>query len=153
MLKLGVESGSQQVLNAMNKGTKLEDISQCLKTIHQAGISTYVYLLFGTPEESFIQAQETLSFVKKHSQFISFLNLAIFNMPRNSHETKLFQTEDFSADDLGIYTSFSHPKGWDRKQVRVFLDKQFKTHPLIRTIIQRNPPIFTSNHAPFLQTL
>ena len=49
MLKLGIESGDQQVLDQMNKGIELEMISQVLRALKSAGILTYVYLLFGTP--------------------------------------------------------------------------------------------------------
>jgi hypothetical protein len=33
--------------------------------------------------------------------------------------------------------------------VRGFLEKTFKKHPEIRPVIQNDPPVFTSNHAPF----
>jgi hypothetical protein len=33
--------------------------------------------------------------------------------------------------------------------VRRFLDREFARHPAIRKIINRQPPYFTSNHAPF----
>ncbi len=33
--------------------------------------------------------------------------------------------------------------------VRQFLDKEFKRHPAIAPILRRDPPIFTSNPAPF----
>jgi hypothetical protein len=34
-------------------------------------------------------------------------------------------------------------------RVRRFLDREWKRHPLIAPILRRDPPIFTSNHAPF----
>jgi hypothetical protein len=33
--------------------------------------------------------------------------------------------------------------------IRQFLDKEFKRHPAIASILRRDPPVFTSNHAPF----
>jgi hypothetical protein len=33
--------------------------------------------------------------------------------------------------------------------IRQFLDKEFRRHPAIAPILRRDPPVFTSNHAPF----
>lgn len=148
MLKLGLESGDQRVLDSMQKGIDLETASLSLKALKKAGIAAYVYLLFGTPEETLSEARKTLEFVVRHKDEISFLNLAIFNMPVCGPEAGKFQTSSFYEGDLTLYTDFSHPKGWDRKQVRRFLDNEFKRNKAVAEILRREPPIFTSNHAP-----
>ncbi len=149
MLKLGLESGDQEVLNKMHKGIDLQLAAQILKNLHDAGIATYVYLLFGTPAESHQQALRTQSFVEEHHQTIDFLNLAIFNLPAGSQEIASLEIADFYEGDLSMYRSFNHPKGWNRGEVRRFLDSSFKRSPDIAAILRRDPPFFTSNHAPF----
>ena len=149
MLKLGLESGDQSVLDNLQKGIDLAEASSALKNLKEAGIATYVYLLFGTPPESLIEARRTLEFVVKHHDCIGFLNLAIFNMPIYGPETRQMKTKTFYEGDLSLYTSFDHPKGWSRPLIRQFLDKEFKRHPAIAPILRRDPPVFTSNHAPF----
>lgn len=149
MLKLGVESGDQEVLDQLNKGVSVRMVSTVLKNLHRAGIGTYVYLLFGTPAENQARAERTLDFCRRHHHFITFLNLAIFNMPTASEEKDALQTSNFYDGDLSLYTDFAHPEGWNRKHVRLFLERQFKKEPVIGTILQRDPPYFTSNHAPF----
>jgi hypothetical protein len=149
MLKLGLESGDQGVLDAMDKGLELGLVSRVLSALYSAGIATYVYLLFGTPTESITEARKTLRFTTDHYREITFLNLAIFNMPVRSPETGRLATGKFYEGDLSLYRSFIHPRAWDRKAIRRFLDREFKRHPLIAPIVQRDPPIFTSNHAPF----
>ena len=149
MLKLGLESGDQTVLDNLQKGIDLEEASSALKNLKKAGIATYVYLLFGTPPESLVEAQRTLEFVVKHQDSIGFLNLAIFNMPIYGPEPQQMETKTFYEGDLSLYTSFDHPKGWNRQSIRQFLDKEFKRHPAIGSILRRDPPTFTSNHAPF----
>lgn len=151
MLKLGLESGDQSVLDSIQKGVDLETASLALKTLKKAGIAAYVYLLFGTPEETLSEARKTLEFVVRHKDEISYLNLAIFNMPVCGPEAEKFQTSSFYEGDLSLYTDFSHPKGWDRKQVRRFLDNEFKRNKAVAEILRREPPIFTSNHAPFFE--
>jgi len=149
MLKLGLESGDQGVLDTMQKGIDLETASQVLKNLHRAGIAAYVYLLFGTPAETMTEARKTLEFVVKHQEAITFLNLAIFNMPLCGKEAGEYETEEFYDGDLSLYTGFTHPRGWDRKLVRLFLDREFKRHNAVSLILKNEPPVFTSNHAAF----
>jgi radical SAM superfamily enzyme YgiQ (UPF0313 family) len=149
MLKLGLESGDQTVLDDLQKGIDLEEASSALKNLKNAGIATYVYLLFGTPPEGLTEARRTLRFVAKHHDRIGFLNLAIFNMPIYGPEAQQIELKAFSEGDLSLYTGFDHPKGWSRSLIRQFLDKEFRRHPAIAPILRRDPPVFTSNHAPF----
>ncbi len=148
MLKLGLESGDQGVIDSMNKGIDLEMASKALMTLKGAGVATYVYLLFGTPSETLKEARCTLYFTVKHAEYIDFLNLAVFNLPLNSPEASALSTGKFYEGDLSLYADFGHPKGWGRRQIRQFLDKEFKKHPAIQPILLRNPPLFTSSHAP-----
>jgi hypothetical protein len=149
MLQLGLESGDQRVLDNEKKGITLERASKALSALKKAGIASYVYLLFGTPSETYEAAVKTLEYVTAHAAFIDFLNVAIFNLPIDSKEERQLTINAFSEGDLSLYSNFIHPKGWDRKQVRRFLNKAFKRHPAISPIIKNDPPYFTSNHAPF----
>ncbi|MBC8413720.1 radical SAM protein [bacterium] len=149
MLKLGLESGDQQVLNKMHKGIDLKTASLALKTLKNAGIATYVYLIFGTPGETLPEARSTLDFVIRHKDEITFLNIAIFNMPVVGDDAFKLETKNFYDGDLSLYTDFVHPEGWNRKQIRQFLDNEFKRNKAVMEIIKRDPPIFTSNHAGF----
>ena len=149
MLQLGLESGDQGVLDQLQKGIDLGVASQAFKNLKRAEIAAYVYLLFGTPAESEAEARRTLEFAVRHSGEIGFLNLAIFNLPAYGEEARDLSTHAFYEGDLSLYSSFTHPRGWNRDRVRSFLEKEFKRHPAISPIVQRDPPIFTSNHAPF----
>jgi hypothetical protein len=149
MLKLGVESGDQTVLDALSKGVALATVSGALTALKRAGIATYVYLLFGTPAETLEKARRTLDFTMDHVGAIDFLNLAVFNLPAYSDEAAALQTVSFYEGDLSLYREFAHPAGWDRVQVRRFLSKEFKKPAPIRKILSNDPPFFTSNHAAF----
>ncbi|HOJ52001.1 MAG TPA: radical SAM protein [Syntrophales bacterium] len=151
MLKLGVESGSQAVLDSLGKGTRLPITSQALKALREAGIATYIYLLFGTPEEGYLEAKETMRFVLEHADFISYLNPAIFNLPAGTRTD--LKCRPFYPADLSLYEDFEHPRGWHRRKVRLFLSREFKAAKPIRDILLRTPPVFTSNHAPFFHLM
>ena len=51
-IKVGVESGSAEVLGRMNKGTTLEQIRRAAKLLRSAGIHWTAYFLIGTPGET-----------------------------------------------------------------------------------------------------
>ncbi|MDA8139015.1 MAG: radical SAM protein [Desulfobacteraceae bacterium] len=152
MLKIGLESGSQQVLDRLHKGIQLNMATRVLDNLRTAGIAAYVYLLFGTPAEDEAAAQATLDFVVDHHEAIDFLNTAIFNLPIGGPDAQGLQLRDFYDGDLAMYRDFIHPSGWQRAAVRRFVEKIFKKHPAIQPIIRRDPPVFTSNHAAFFTT-
>lgn len=149
MLKLGIESGDQSVLDQLDKGIDLATASAVLKTLKKTGIAAYCYFLFGTPPENEASALRTMDFVAEHHNCIDFLNLAIFNLPVRSAEAKSLATDNFYEGDLSLYRNFKHPQDWHRPAVRNFLEKTFKKHPAIAPIVKRTPVFFTSNHASF----
>jgi len=142
LLQLGLESGSQAVLDRLRKGTRLTAASAILHHLHRAGIATYVYVLLGTPGETEAEAEETLRFLEAHAPVIGFLNLAIMNLPRATAEGDLPEEEP-----LGFYRQSLPSPGWDRAAVRRFLHGRLLGSPAIRAVVNRTPPVFTSNHA------
>jgi hypothetical protein len=149
MLKLGLESGDAAVLAALHKGIDPATAAAALAGLKGAGIATYVYLLFGTPAESPEAARRTLEFTAGQAERIDYLNLAIFNLPAWGPEGEGLETGEFYAGDLSLYRPFVHPLGWGRKEVRQFLEGEFRKHPSVAAILRRDPPFFDSNHAPF----
>ena len=149
LLKLGLESGDQGVLDALGKGITLATAARALENLRAAGIETYVYLLFGTPAETLPAARRTLAFIAAHAGAVGFLNLAIFNLPAHGPEAEGLAAGEFYPGDLSLYRPFIHPRGWQRGEVRRFLEGEFKRHPAVAVILRRDPPLFTSNHAPF----
>ncbi|NOX33384.1 MAG: radical SAM protein [Deltaproteobacteria bacterium] len=151
MLKLGLESGDQAVLEKMNKGTNLEMVSKILYNLNHAGILTFVYLLFGTSFEDREAAFKTLEYIKAHKEYIDYLNLAVFNLPKFSDDAKDLDTREFYNGDLSLYLNFKHPSGWDRRKVKQFLDKTFKKQLPAGSHVRKSPAFFSSNHAAFLK--
>jgi len=159
MLCLGLESGDPGVLDAMNKGVNLQVVPRILENLKAAGIGTFVYLLFGTPQEDESAAFRTRDFAAAHGSLIDFINPSIFNMPVDytfEREERGESEQRISSGDFGLrkaplslYRDFDHPTGWDRYKIRRFLKTEFKGTPEIREILGRTPPYFTANHAPF----
>lgn len=149
MLQLGLESADQKILDAMAKGTELGDIDRILENLAQAGIGTFLYVLFGTPAEDLSSARKTRDYLASRYALIDFLNIAIFNLPVASADAASLATRDFYHGTLSLYLEFEHPAGWDRSRVRGFITQELEAEPRIRDILMRTPPVFTSNHAAF----
>jgi len=154
MLQLGLESGSQRVLDRLKKGTQLGQVAAILSNLKMAGIASYVYVMLGTPGENGEDAELTLRFLEEHAEGIGFLNLAIMNLPRESDlladpAAGIAGSELLGEDEpLGLYRSFAPDAGsWGRREARRFLERRLLASPAIRRILQRTPPLFTSNHA------
>lgn len=154
LLQLGLESGSQRVLDRLAKGTRLEEVSRILANLARAGIGTYVYIMLGTPGETEADAELTRRFLEEHASEIGFLNLAIMNLPRDARLLEEPQSHGIrsssllgESEPLGLYQSFESTPGWGRTQARRFLRSRLLGSPAIRQIVARTPPLFTSNHA------
>jgi anaerobic magnesium-protoporphyrin IX monomethyl ester cyclase len=61
---IGAESGSQKVLDAMEKGTKVEQIYESAQRLHEAGIKVGFFLQFGYPGELREDIEKTLQMVR-----------------------------------------------------------------------------------------
>lgn len=61
---IGAESGSQKILDAMEKGTRVEQIQQVAQRLHQVGIKVGFFLQFGYPGETRTDIEKTLQLVR-----------------------------------------------------------------------------------------
>lgn len=61
---LGAESGSQKILDAMDKGDKVEDIVRAAELLHKNGIEVGFFLQFGYPGETWEDVQLTLKMMR-----------------------------------------------------------------------------------------
>jgi anaerobic magnesium-protoporphyrin IX monomethyl ester cyclase len=62
---IGAESGSQKILDAMDKGDKVEDIYRAASLLKANGIEVGFFLQFGYPGETWDDVQKTLKMVRE----------------------------------------------------------------------------------------
>jgi anaerobic magnesium-protoporphyrin IX monomethyl ester cyclase len=62
---IGAESGSQRILDAMEKGTRVEQIAAAARRLHEAGIEVGFFLQFGYPGETREDVERTLELVRE----------------------------------------------------------------------------------------
>lgn len=61
---MGAESGSQRVLDAMDKGTQVEQIYEATRKLHEHGVQVAFFLQFGYPNETREDIELTLKMVR-----------------------------------------------------------------------------------------
>ena len=65
MLRLGVESGVQELLNNVKKGIKIEATEQVFRWAHEVGLDTHAHMMIGIPGETKNTIETTIKFIKK----------------------------------------------------------------------------------------
>jgi wyosine [tRNA(Phe)-imidazoG37] synthetase (radical SAM superfamily) len=66
----GIESGSQRVLDLMNKRFKIKDADEVIRATHEAGIVVTTNFMFGFPGEEESDFMMTLDFVKRNAKYL-----------------------------------------------------------------------------------
>jgi radical SAM superfamily enzyme YgiQ (UPF0313 family) len=64
-IAFGAESGSQRVLDAMDKGTQVEQIRQAAALCRRHGIETYFYIMLGYPGEEWTDIRQTVELLRQ----------------------------------------------------------------------------------------
>ncbi len=78
-LLIGIESGSQRLLDLIKKRQTLHDIEYAVNLIHDAGIHTFGMFMFGIPTETYEEGLQTIEFMKKLKlDYVSVCNLTPF---------------------------------------------------------------------------
>ncbi|MEW6075878.1 MAG: radical SAM protein [Candidatus Omnitrophota bacterium] len=64
-IQFGIESGSQRILSAYNKGISLGDVYEAFRLTRQAGITSFAYFIVGGPGETLDDFEQSLALIKK----------------------------------------------------------------------------------------
>ena len=62
---MGAESGSQKILDAMDKGTRVEQIYEARENLRRHGIRACFFLQFGYPGETWEDIEQTIRMVRE----------------------------------------------------------------------------------------
>lgn len=85
MISWGIESGSEEMLRRMHKGTTLAMVEQALRWAKQAGIKNWGYFIIGLPGETEDTIRQTIAFAKRLP-----LDLALFHIAAPHPGTPFF---------------------------------------------------------------
>ena len=65
LIKFGVESGVQEILNNIKKGIKAEKTRETFKWAHELGLDTHAHMMLGCPGETKETIKRTIKFAKE----------------------------------------------------------------------------------------
>ncbi|MBU1598729.1 B12-binding domain-containing radical SAM protein [bacterium] len=65
MVRFGVESGNQQILDNIQKGITLGQTRQTFEWMHKIGIDTHAHCMVGMPGETMETIEQTIKFIKE----------------------------------------------------------------------------------------
>jgi hypothetical protein len=162
MLKLGLETASQRLLDGMDKRQDVGDVSAILRNLRSANIMVHAFLMFGTPREVHEDAEATRAFIADHHDCVQFLNCSLMNLAHGSPmgldppAHGITSVTPFSIEgrtlDLALYSNFEG-EGWGRLEARRFLHREFLRDPEVRPLHLRTAAIYDSNHSAFFHPL
>lgn len=76
LISWGIESGNEQVLKHVRKGTDLDKVKRALTWSKNAGIMNWGYFIIGLPGETEVSIQETIQFAKNLPLDIALFHVA-----------------------------------------------------------------------------
>jgi radical SAM superfamily enzyme YgiQ (UPF0313 family) len=104
MIRLGVESGSQEVLDKIKKGLTLEQIEKGVRMVKKHGIQALGGFMFGFPYDSKKSVEETIQFAKKLSpdqvQFSISMCYPGTSLYEYAKEEELLLAKNFNEFDM-----------------------------------------------------
>ena len=68
-LYVGIESGSQEILDKINKGITVEQIEEFFEATNKIGIKVYASMLIGTPYESESDRRRSIELIEKYNPY------------------------------------------------------------------------------------
>jgi len=123
-ISFGLESGSQRMLDLMQKGCTVEKNAEFLRNAHEAGLSIRCTMFKGYPGETADDMEQTADFLEKHSGYLDRVRFNEFSVMEGTpiHETVVSKNgspiEFISADSRRAKVVYHTPQGKDRAYQR-----------------------------------
>lgn len=147
-INYGIESGSQRILDAMDKRITVEQIEQALRLTKKAGIRTYGFIIVGYPGETKETIRETYELIRR----CPIDDVGVFSFtPLPGSEIYATIGEHGSFDeDWEKGNSLSHsvflPSGWSEEELLAALERMLEACYLKWSQLAALPRRFTSPH-------
>ncbi len=127
---MGAESGSQKILDAMDKGTKVEQIAEATQLLKKHGIKVAFFLQLGYPTETFADLKQTLNMVQ--TLLPNDLGISVsYPLPGTKFydtvKSQLIQKSNWTdSDDLALlFSSTYKPEFY--KQLQRYIHYRYRT--------------------------
>ncbi len=149
LIYLGVEAGSQRVLNLIKKGIRIEQSIRALKWAKEVGIETVASFILGVPGETKEEMEQTIKFAKKLNPDYAQFTIAT-PFPGTELYEKAIEQGLLSENDWSQYTVLRPIVATENFMLRDLEEilrkayKEFYLRPfyLLRHLIKGRLPLF-----------
>lgn len=131
----GVESGCQRILDLIDKGTNVEDISMVLRASACAGVKNQIFLIVGFPSETEEELGETLDFVYENKDSIHAVHKGSFSLYKGSliyeNPEKFYISKIYDSPSSMNSLKYEVSQGLDPKNLILYnqhYSKEYFTH-------------------------
>jgi anaerobic magnesium-protoporphyrin IX monomethyl ester cyclase len=135
LISYGIESGSQTVLNLMNKRYKVPIAEAVLRRTHAVGIYTIFNIIVGFPGETRKEFQETLDFVRRN---LSHADLVSSNLLLLLEGSELMNRKD----EYGLVVPEQH-LWYTKDENNTYVERIRRLNALKRLITNKSFTIFS----------
>ncbi len=137
---IGAESGSQKILNAMEKGTTIAQIHEASVRVHQAGFKIGFFLQFGYPGETRQDIELTLQMVRDCQPDDIGMSVS-YPLPGTSFHQRVknelgYKQNWVDSQDLEMLYAGPFATGFYR-QLHTVLHKEYRARKTWRALKQR----------------
>ena len=137
---MGAESGSQKILDAMDKGTRVEQIHEAARLLKAAGIQVGFFLQFGYPGETRADIEKTIQLVRDCAPDDIGISVS-YPMPGTKFFSavgaQLGEKQNWQdSNDLAMLYQGPFPTAFYRK-LHSMVHKEFRAHKAWQTLKTR----------------
>lgn len=132
----GVESGSNRILNNINKGFTIERAKESIKWCHEVGLSVKTFVIVGLPGETSETLQETENFLEQSKPddvdftvLTVYPNTDIYKNPKRYDLNFQYRPGDWYKTSPGEYKTTVSTKELTSEEIlqaRDYLEERFK---------------------------
>jgi len=142
LVSIAVESGNDEILKKMKKGTKVHKIHQDVKLIKKHGFDIAAFFILGFPEETLETIQDTIDLSMElpllRANYFTYLPLPGTESYHQLEENGEIENVDW--DHYYIMSAAYTPQGIDREELlaikkKAFLKFYFRPRVLIRNLM------------------
>lgn len=122
-IRIGIETGSQKLLDSMKKGFLLESTKETFQMLKNVGLQVKIYLMHGYPGESMSTTYETINFLNNMKGYIDRISLYRFTPLPGSpiYEESFVNKQEWS--EYSIYND--NVQWWGTKQDQELLNLSY----------------------------
>lgn len=144
----GVESGSQRLINLIEKGITLEQVRNAFKWTRKAGIETKAFFMLGLPTETREESLQTLKFTRELDPdwiqvtiTVPYPGTKLFEIAKKNNTLKSYKWEDYqtwagwSNKNLVYYPEGRNPDELKALQTRAMREFYLRPKFIVRQLL------------------